>query len=73
MNNEMNTDMNSRVKEVRLSLGLSQAKFAQKIGFSQGGIKGVEVNTSRVTDRLILAMNKYQGPAGYEARRMPDK
>ena len=57
----MINDINNRVKEVRQSMELSQAKFAQKIGFSQGGIKDVEIGKCKVTDRLILAMNKYLG------------
>ena len=57
----MINDINNRVKEVRQAMELSQAKFAQKIGFSQGGIKDVEIGKCKVTDRLILAMNKYLG------------
>lgn len=53
--------INNRVKEVRQSMELSQAKFAQKIGFSQSAIKDVEIGKCKVTDRLILAMNKYLG------------
>ena len=40
---------------------LSQAKFAQKIEFSQGAIRDVELGKCGVSDRLILAMNKYLG------------
>ena len=57
----MINDINNRVKEVRQSMNLSQAKFAQKIGFSQSAIKDVEIGKCKVTDRLILAMNKYLG------------
>ena len=57
----MINDINNRVKEVRQSMELSQAKFAQKIGFSQSAIKDVEIGKCKVTDRLILAMNKYLG------------
>ena len=57
----MINDINNRVKEVRQSMNLSQAKFAQEIGFSQGGIKGIELGKCKVSDRVILAMNKYLG------------
>ena len=53
--------INNRVKEVRQSMELSQAKFAQKIEFSQGAIRDVELGKCGVSDRLILAMNKYLG------------
>lgn len=57
----MINDINNRVKEVRQSMELSQAKFAQKIGFSQGGINDVEKCKCGVSDRFIFAMNKYLG------------
>ena len=57
----MINDINNRVKEVRQSMELSQAKFAQKIEFSQGAIRDVELGKCGVSDRLILAMNKYLG------------
>ena len=57
----MINDINNRVKEVRQSMKLSQAKFAQKIGFSQGGINDVEKCKCGVSDRFIFAMNKYLG------------
>lgn len=53
--------MNNRVKEVRMSMGVSQAKFADKIGFSQGGIKGIELGKCNVSDRVILSMQKELG------------
>lgn len=59
MNIDMN--MNNRIKEVRLSMKLSQAKFAQKIGFSQGAIRDVELGKCGVSDRLILSMSKELG------------
>lgn len=57
----MINDINNRVKEVRQSMKLSQAKFAQKIEFSQGAIRDVELAKCGVSDRLIFAMNKYLG------------
>lgn len=44
---------NQRVKEVRLALGLSQAKFAKAIAISNGYLAGVELENSKVNDRLI--------------------
>ena len=44
---------NQRVKEVRLALGLSQAKFAKAIAISNGYIAGIEVGNNKVNDRLI--------------------
>lgn len=45
--------VNQRIKEVRLALGLSQAKFAQAISISNGYIAGIELGNRNVNDRLI--------------------
>lgn len=44
---------NQRIKEVRLKLGLSQAKFAKAISISNGYIAGIELGNRNVNDRLI--------------------
>ena len=44
---------NQRIKEVRLTLGLSQAKFAKAISISNGYIAGIELGNRNVNDRLI--------------------
>ena len=54
----MINDINNRVKEVRQSMNLSQAKFAQEIGFSQGGIKGIENGFALVTAPCTLRQIK---------------
>lgn len=46
-------NINERVKEVRLSLGLSQAKFADKISISSSYIAGIELGNKKVNPRLI--------------------
>lgn len=45
--------INQRIKEVRLALGLSQAKFAKAISISNGYIAGIELGNRNVNDRLI--------------------
>lgn len=45
--------INDRIKEVRLALGLSQAKFAKAISISNGYIAGIELGNRNVNDRLI--------------------
>ena len=44
---------NQRIKELRLKLGLSQAKFAKAISISNGYIAGIELGNRNVNDRLI--------------------
>lgn len=44
---------NQRIKELRLQLGLSQAKFAKAISISNGYIAGIELGKRNVNDRLI--------------------
>ena len=36
--------MNSRVKAVRLALGLSQDEFGKKLGLTRGAITNIELN-----------------------------
>lgn len=45
--------INQRIKELRLTLGLSQAKFAQAISISNGYIAGIELGNRNVNDRII--------------------
>ena len=47
------TTTNQRIKEVRLKLGLSQAKFAESISISNGYIAAIELGNREVNDRLI--------------------
>lgn len=45
--------VNQRIKEIRVALGLSQAKFASAISISNGYIAGIELENRRVNDRII--------------------
>lgn len=45
--------INQRIKELRLKLGLSQAKFAKAISISNGYIAGLELGNRHVNDRLV--------------------
>lgn len=45
--------MNTRIKELRKSFGLSQSEFANRIGIGQTGISSIERGNSTVTDRTI--------------------
>lgn len=53
--------VNERIKEVRRTLGLSQAKFAAGISISNGYIAGIELGKRRANDRIIkLICAQYQ-------------
>lgn len=45
--------MNSRIRELRKTLGLSQKDFAQKIGLKQNAISYMEKNGATVTEQNI--------------------
>lgn len=45
--------INARIKELRHTLGLSQAKFAKDISISNGYIAGLELGNRKVNDRII--------------------
>lgn len=52
--------INERIKEVRQTLGLSQAKFAKDISISNGYIAGLELGNRKVNDRIIkLVCSQY--------------
>ena len=52
----MSSTMNQRVKEVRQTLGMSQAKFAKALSISNGYIAGIELEHNRVNDRVVKLM-----------------
>lgn len=45
--------INQRVKQIRQSLNLSQAKFAKALSISNGYIAGIELEHNNVNDRLV--------------------
>lgn len=45
--------INQRMKQIRQSLGLSQAKFAKAISISNGYVAELELGNRNVNDRLI--------------------
>lgn len=48
--------INQRVKEVRLALNMSQAKFAKELSMSNGYIAGIELEHNKVNDRIVKLM-----------------
>jgi transcriptional regulator with XRE-family HTH domain len=50
---EANMSINERIKQVRQSLNLSQAKFAKDISISNGYIAGIELGNRKVNDRIV--------------------
>lgn len=48
--------MNNRIRELRKSLGLSQKKFAEKIGLKQNAISYMEKQGATVTEQNIMAI-----------------
>lgn len=45
--------VNQRVKQVRITLKLSQARFAEQISISSGYIAGIELEKRKVNERII--------------------
>lgn len=45
--------MNTRLKEIRKSLGLSQEKFGEKIGLKKNSLSQLENGINTITDRII--------------------
>lgn len=45
--------MNTRLKKVRKSLGLSQEKFGEKIGLKKNSLSQLENGVNTITDRII--------------------
>lgn len=48
--------MNSRIKQLRNHLNLSQKEFASKIGLKNSSLCDIEQNRSKVTERNIIAI-----------------
>jgi transcriptional regulator with XRE-family HTH domain len=48
-----NTAMCERIRQIRKTLGFSQARFGQNIGLSQGHVGALETNVRRINERLI--------------------
>ena len=46
--------MNSRIKELRNLLHLSQEEFANKIGLKQGSLSDLETGRAKIVDRIII-------------------
>ena len=49
--------MNQRLKEVRQTLNMSQAKFAKALSMSNGYVAQVELGNTKVNDRIIKLMH----------------
>jgi transcriptional regulator with XRE-family HTH domain len=56
---ELDRSVNERVVQARKLLGLTQAKFAERIKISNGYIAALELGNRRVNDRIIrmISMN----------------
>lgn len=51
-------DIGNRVKELRLSLGLTQEEFGEKIGLKKSGISNIENGTRNLSIRNIKLISK---------------
>lgn len=49
--------INQRVKEVRQTLNMPQAKFAKALSMSNGYVAQVELGNTKVNDRIIKLMH----------------
>lgn len=54
----MDKNIGERIKQLRLSLGISQAEFAQKSGISVGGICEIEKGIRGLTNTTIMRICK---------------
>jgi Helix-turn-helix. len=45
--------INQRVKKIRQTLNMSQAKFAKALSMSNGYIAGIELEHNKVNDRIV--------------------
>ena len=52
------SDIGNRVKELRLSLGLTQEEFGEKIGLKKSGISNLENGTRNLSIRNIKLISK---------------
>lgn len=48
--------MNERIKQIRLNLGLTQQKFAERIGLKQNSIALIESGKRNISDQAILSI-----------------
>lgn len=51
-------NLNSRLKEVRLNLGLSQEDFGKKIGLTRSAVSKLETNSRGVTKQTIKTISR---------------
>lgn len=73
--------INQRVKQIRQSLNLSQAKFAKALSISNGYIAGIELEHNNVNDRLVKLIcftfnaseNWLRTGEGYMFEKQPDQ
>lgn len=49
--------INQRVREVRKTLDMSQAKFAKALSMSNGYIAGIELEHNKVNDRIVKLLH----------------
>ncbi|MDR3302589.1 MAG: helix-turn-helix domain-containing protein [Spirochaetaceae bacterium] len=56
-----NTAVNERVKQVRLALGLSQAKFCRDIFLTSGHYAEIELGNRRINARIIKLIGVIYG------------
>lgn len=48
--------MNERIKQIRRELGLTQAKFAERIGLKQNSIALIESGKRNISDQAVLSI-----------------
>ncbi len=48
--------MNERIKQIRLNLGLTQQRFAERIGLKQNSIALIESGKRNISDQAILSI-----------------
>ncbi|MDR0307628.1 MAG: helix-turn-helix transcriptional regulator [Chitinispirillales bacterium] len=52
---------NERIKELRKSLGLTQAEFGRKVGIVQGHITGIESGSRPITEKTVKVISVVYG------------
>src|SRR6185369_13067199 len=55
------TEMGARIRQARLSLGLTQKQFAASLGIVQGFLSGLETGSKHPSDTLLIALTHTYG------------
>jgi repressor LexA len=58
---EYQAETGTRIRQARLTLGLTQKQFASSLGIVQGFLSGIETGRKRPSDTLLIALSHTHG------------